>query len=123
VIGGPKFLAIASLALALVQPARAQQTQPWTDAQRLLSDCSGPMDSPRYNSCIDYIEGIKDILNYLSERGAAGVRFPCPPSAITLGQLHDVVVTFIRSNPQYYNIAAAPVVYAALVSAFPCRSR
>jgi hypothetical protein len=79
VIAGPKFLAIASLALALVQPARAQQTQPWTDAQRLLSDCSGPMDSLGYNSCIDYIEGIKDILNYLSERGAAASAFPVLP--------------------------------------------
>ena len=105
----------------LAQRVGAQNAQPWMDAQRLLSECSRPMDSLSYNSCIDYIEGIKDILNYLNERDAAGVSFLCPPPTITLGQLHDVVVTFIQRNPQYSNVSAAPVVYAALVSAFPCR--
>ena len=43
-----------------------------------------------------------------------------PPHTITAGALKAVIVKFIQRNPQYYPMAAAPVVYAALASAFPC---
>jgi hypothetical protein len=113
--------AIAAFTLMAAPPVRAQGSQSWTDAQRLLSSCSEAIGSAGWNSCIDYMEGIKDTLVYLREHNASGIRLPCIPPAITLGQLHDVVVAFIRANPQFYNIGGAPAVYAALVSAFPCQ--
>jgi hypothetical protein len=118
---GSFCLTIASLALMLTHPAQAQRAQSWMDAQRLLAECSEPMDSLGYNSCIDYIEGVKDTLNYLREHNGSILRLPCTPPKITLGQIHDVFVRFIQSNPQYYNLDAAPAVYAALISAFPCQ--
>jgi hypothetical protein len=128
--GSPRRLGIAiTFAVSLVATwslgpmvrlALAQQATPWMDAQRLLASCSSPTGSFESNSCGDYVEGVKDILNYLREHRISGVRLPCMPSHVTLGQLQDVTVRFIRNNPQFYHLSAAPAVYAALVSAFPC---
>lgn len=114
-------LAISCLALMVAHSASAQLSQPWLNAQRLVSECSDPTGSMNWNTCIDYLEGVKDTLNYLREHNVSSLRLPCTPPDITLGQLHDVVVAFIRANPQFYHVGGAPAVYAALISAFPCQ--
>jgi hypothetical protein len=111
------LLAIAILAAMAVKRAEAKS---WADAQGILSSCAQPMDSPLAATCMDYLEGVKDTLEYFRARNL-GLRFPCSPPDMTLGQLRDVVSVFIRANPQYYHLDGARVVYAALVAAFPCQ--
>ena len=106
------------------EAAEAAKGVPWMNAEWLLSECSRPVESSGDKTCVDYIEGIKDTLSYLREdrqdRSATNIELPCLPHAITAGALKAVIVKFIQRNPQYYPMAAAPVVYAALASAFPC---
>ena len=109
--------------LLVAWPAMAQRPQPWTTAQRLLQDCAEPLGFLRSNSCVDYIEGIKDLLNYLRANDVSSIRLPCTPPNITLGQMRDVILKFLRDNPQYEHINGAPAVYAALIAAFPCAGR
>jgi hypothetical protein len=94
---------------------------PWINAQRLLQECSAAQASFQGLDCAGYVEGVKDILNYFREHRVSGLQLPCSPPEMTIGQLEAVVSTFIRNNPQLYDRPAAPVIYAALVSTFPCR--
>jgi hypothetical protein len=116
-----RLAAIAATFLLFALPGQAQNAKPWASAQRIMEDCSSEPLSSQSLECVNYIEGVKDILNYLRVHSLTNARVPCPPPQITIGQLRDVVVTFIRRNPQYYHVEAAPAVYAALVAAFPCQ--
>ena len=119
-------LAILAFVMGCVLPryAGAAKVVPWMNVEQLLSQCSSPVNSSGEKSCVDYIEGIKDTLSYLREdhqdRVATSIELPCLPHAVTTGALKAVIVTFIQRHQEYYPMAAAPVVYAALASAFPC---
>jgi hypothetical protein len=113
-------LAIASF-LICCSSALAQRSQPWMDAQRLLSECTAAAGSFEETDCSSYAEGVKDMLAYLREHRVGGIPLPCLPPTMSVGQLEAVVTTFIRRNPQLYNAPAAPAIYASLIEAFPCR--
>jgi hypothetical protein len=91
------------------------------NAQRLLSECTATTGSFEEDDCIGYIEGVQDMLTYLQGRHIDGIQLPCLPPKMTTGQIEAVVAVFVRRNPQFYNADAAPVTYAALLDAFPCR--
>ena len=121
----PRRLAIAAFVATYALPQSgeaAAKVVPWMDAQRLLSECSSPSGSSGDKTCEDYIEGIKDILSYLREdHVATSIEFPCLPHATTAGALKAVILNFLQRNPQYSHMEAAAVVYAGLMSAFPCQ--
>lgn len=114
-------LAIVTAFLLSAVHGQAQEVRPWASAQQIMEECSSELTSSRALECVNYIEGIKDVLNYVRDHSLIKARLPCTPPRITIGQLRDVVVTFIQNNPQYYHIDGAPAVYAALISAFPCQ--
>jgi len=63
-------------------------------------------------SCIFYIAGITDVIN---------TRQACIASSVTAGQVRDVVVKWLKANPQERHYTAHNLVVLALSKAFPCR--
>jgi hypothetical protein len=66
-------------------------------------------------SCIDYTIGVLD--GFDSVGGLVGI---CIPQDATNYQLGAVIKQWIARNPQRYHEAAAGLVAAALMDAFPC---
>jgi hypothetical protein len=79
------------------------------DANQLLELCTG--QNP---ICTGYVMGVADA----KDRDQHGISF-CIPNGVSRAQLQDVVVNFLRKNPQR-SFPAALLVSAAFAEAFAC---
>jgi Rap1a immunity proteins len=97
----------ATTTLALGCPAGAAKAGFWT-GNDFFNQCT-PAVSP---SCYGYVGGVSDAI---AGWGA------CLPSGVTVGQAMDLVVQFLNSHQQQWNLSAAAIVTSALSEAFPCK--
>lgn len=44
----------------------------------------------------------------------------CAPRTVTMGQVQDVVKTFMQSAPEHRHLSASVIVLAALINVWPC---
>lgn len=67
--------------------------------------------------CVGYISGVIDGYNQ------AGAKVPlCYPDGVSMGQLTDVVVLFLKNHPELLHRPAAYLVLRAISKRFPARS-
>jgi Rap1a immunity proteins len=85
----------------------------WQSGNQLLELCT----STNIGQCAGYVEGISDMAN-LSQAGKKAI---CMPPGTTPRQLGDVVIEYLRSNPENRQNSAASLVYIALALGFPCK--
>jgi Rap1a immunity proteins len=89
----------------------------FTDGNELYNQCTGSADL--YAAyCLGYVTGVSDALT--GDIVVTDNRY-CPPRGLTVAQIKDVAVKFLRENPGTRNATASSVVAHALQSAFPCR--
>jgi hypothetical protein len=67
--------------------------------------------------CLAYITGAVDAFN--TTREAAKLK-SCIPPDVTISQLKDVTVAYLRDNPETRNASASSQVYAATRKAWAC---
>jgi hypothetical protein len=118
-----RTLAIAGL-IALVADAGMAQAG-FKGGNTLLAECreteSRPADQQfQRGFCLGYIEGIADYLELVRER--SGLQ-PCVPDAATAGQLKDVVINALMTQPADRNIDAALLAMNAISKAWHCQGR
>jgi hypothetical protein len=70
-------------------------------------------------TCAGYIVGTVDALQGAQEVGYR--KSFCIPSAVTIGQLVDVVKKFFADHPADRHFVAASLVEGAVTVAFPCK--
>jgi len=68
--------------------------------------------------CVAYITGAVDAFNTTRE---ANKLKSCIPSGVTINQLKDVTVDYLRNNPIDRNGSASGQVFAATRKAWPCK--
>ena len=68
--------------------------------------------------CASYIRAVADVMSW---GDSVSSRRACFSSGIAVGQTRDVVVKWLKANPQERNLAAHSLVALALSKAFPCR--
>jgi hypothetical protein len=115
------------LALALlVSPTAALAAQNTPSTSGFLSanklwlmcseDTSGAAPTAVYSNgyCLGYIAGVAD--------GLAALGRGCAPPGLTEGQLHDVVIAYLRDNPAERDYSAASTIGAAMEHAW-CRRK
>ncbi|WP_395393928.1 Rap1a/Tai family immunity protein [Novosphingobium sp. BL-8A] len=71
----------------------------------------------RSYECIAYITGAVDAFN--TTREAAKLK-SCIPAGVTISQLKDVTVSYLRDNPETRNNSASSLVLAATRKAWAC---
>jgi hypothetical protein len=128
------FFMMASGLLAQVAP---QTTKSWSyeTGNDLLSECQGGEQSGNnnldYARCEAYVRGAVDMIGSLqgeiSKRdGKSAWRLTsvCLPTGATTGQLVDVVVKFLKENPeQRADKAAGWLVIRAVIGAWGCPTK
>lgn len=119
-----KLIAIAALLLMVVPDAALAETT----GIELQRRCAG--DSSSF--CLGFIAGAIEVQQdweYFSEvnptKNAMNPFAPqpphfCFPKQVTLGQIVQIVNKYLNENPEKLHFAAAPLIGAALVAAFPC---
>jgi hypothetical protein len=107
-----KVLAIVGVMVwALVSDARAQDGRTF-DGNWLLRVCGSQQTRER---CLGYVSGVADGI-----AGAAPRTF-CIPEHVTLNQVVDVVMNWLRRFPQMRQDASADVIVNVAISdAWPC---
>ena len=67
--------------------------------------------------CLGYVAGVVDQLEI-----RRGPKFPdgCIPRTVTKGQMKDVVLQYLQSNPETRDITASLLVSLAVAKAWPC---
>lgn len=88
----------------------------------LASRCSEGASPQDDAYCLGYFDGFVD--GDLVGRYSAPRPIPasfCPPSTITLGQVRNVVLRYLKENPAQTHKMALELVADALKQAFPCR--
>ena len=88
------------------------------DARKLLGYCKSPQGSEPRIYCLAYINGVAETLSNLADLGGL-TGSPCMPEGTTLGQMADVIVGYIASNPKEEDWPAAGTVGVALNKAWP----
>ena len=48
------------------------------------------------------------------------MRFICADKSVTIGQSLDVVIEYLRTNPQDLHLPFVPLAHRPLATAFPC---
>jgi hypothetical protein len=98
---------------AVVNPTAASTV--FVDGEYLLRDCLADNTTAR-SECIGYIKGVSDAL----DDTPPDKRNICTPPGVTAGQLRELVVLFLRRNPNRRNYSGSTMVDVALRGAFPC---
>lgn len=113
-VGG---LLAASIALSNASPAHGA----FVDGNALYAECTATKDDATYFSkasrCMGYVLGVYDDMMFVLQ--AQYGKGDCTPNRITAGQITDIVIKYIRDNPQERHFSGALLVRVALFEAFP----
>ncbi len=106
------FLVLATL--SLVAPAYAGTA---VNGTKLLALCESEKADDQ-SLCTGYIMSIGDVLSDQTiYRGRA-----CLPPTTSIDQLHQLVVLFLKSNPQHLEkVSGANLAALAMMHAYPCK--
>ncbi len=74
-----------------------------------------------HTACQAYIAGVIDYHNVLRSMKLAPKVDICIPAEISHGDLHRVVLEFLRKHPEHDGFVAAPAVTMALYEIYPCK--
>ncbi len=106
-----KKIALVLACLAVAGAAHAQRASN-VGAKTLLTACTGKQTEV----CDAYLDGFGDSIRASGKDHALA----CIPSAVTGTELRDVVVQWLRSNPQAQHDVAEKATRLALQKAYPC---
>src|SRR5262245_23024008 len=75
----------------------------FADGNKLYRECSAPIGAVEHNTCLAYIRGIADAMEFSRFISAQG---SCIPDHVQLGQVIDVTRAFLRDHPESRHRAA-----------------
>mgnify|MGYP005988653749 CR=1 FL=1 len=104
-----KLVTITALAMLLVSPVSYAKS--WHSGNTLLEACERDDASFREGVCYGYVYGVVDVLS--------GEQF-CAPSNVTASQFVNIVIKYLKQNPENLHYNAAVLVAFALAQVFPC---
>ena len=115
-----KRVAIIATALVLsAGSATAEDFAPegfvnFIDGNRLYKYCTS-VSLADQSVCQGYVQGASDMLNVLR---ASLIQKNCTNARVYSGQVHDVVVNFLRQRPELRHGSAGELIFLALTDAF-----
>jgi len=111
-----RFLLCVVLVVGMAGPAVGA----YVDGNFILRTCRDKTDNEKQAFCMGYVGGVSDTSDTVaaSYTGAAKV---CKPAGVTLPQIADLAIAWLKANPSKRHFSASTVVVIALVEAFPCK--
>jgi hypothetical protein len=79
----------------------------------LFDSCNNASDASKQSHCLAYIAGVSDVLD--------GMHITCTGGHVSLDEVKDVVVKYLREHPEQRNSDADDSTSIALTLAFPCK--
>jgi hypothetical protein len=101
--------------IGLLMLAQAAQATAYLNGNELYSACQSDK-----SVCGYYVAGVSDTHDALQAVGRSP-RTICTPSGVTLEQMTDVVIAYLRDRPDQRHNQAGALALTALRRTFPCR--
>ena len=79
----------------------------------LWDSCNDPNDTSKQSYCLGYVAGVSDVL--------AGMHIICIGQHVSVRQIADVIVQYLRQHPGRRDTDADDLTATALALAFPCK--
>lgn len=113
-------LALIAIALAGAPASLSAQDAFGTDTgNELLVTCESTSTASNAY-CIGFIKGVLVTERGLARLPNAPFTAPCIPEGVTMGQLKDIVVAYLKERPQERHWQGWSLVHNAANNAFPC---
>ena len=120
------FLFYLSALAALTPPAAAETPSKFTTGNVLYQDCTATAGEVAKlvggAHCVSYIIGVADAHTAMTVISKTSPLF-CIPGGATPGQLMDIVVGFLKSQPAKRHYMASTLVIMALSESLPCAAK
>jgi hypothetical protein len=113
-------------ALALLMAAQGAAATSFYGGNRLMAECekTGQGESlanaTRYSTCVSYLAGVVDTTDAWHESGRLQGRL-CLPKGVSMEQLRQVFLQWMRQNPAEWHYSASSSVMGAFSAAWPCK--
>lgn len=111
-------LALTTTLFQFAHPAIAGDTDSYVSGNKLYDSCISK-NAHLNGYCLGYIIGNIDARN--SIQSILGPGLQCVPPGVTQGQVHDIVVKFLKDHPEARHYTGASEVGRAIREAFPCK--
>jgi len=79
----------------------------------LFDNCNNASDASKQSHCLAHIAGVSDVLD--------GMHIICTGGHVSLDQIKNVVVKYLREHPEQRDADADDSTSIALVQSFPCK--
>lgn len=111
------------VAVLVVLGAAAMAASPaWaTTTRQLLKMCQADRTSAAYRKCIVYLSGIRDAYRFERSLKNDRAKILCVPTSLSVLQVRQAYLRYMKKHPDYLNYEAASYVYIALIDAYPCK--
>ena len=104
-----KHLAISLAVLMLMWSGDAKAKKGFYESGNdLFTQCTSKNVAEEM-ACGGFITGVVDTSHLI-----------CPPKTVNRGQLRDIVIKYLKENPQVRHNSGAGLVLASLITLFPC---
>lgn len=107
-------LALALMGSAISVPARADDLI--ETGNGFLSRCSSERRAADFSTglCLGYIYAFRESGVLLQQKTY------CPPDGVTNGQVWDIFLSYLRSNPRERHLPTVILLSSAMAEAYPC---
>jgi hypothetical protein len=112
------FLALV-VAVCVTRPAATEDVARGNNFYTLCSDAVGPTADRLV--CLAYVKGLYDMAGYLQPPSKAGL--VCAPDAVTMDQYLDILLKYLRDNPERRQALTAELMWEAVSKVYPCARR
>lgn len=112
--------ATAASALCVAEPSLAADPPAVSTGNELLVTCTDREDDARFWTCYGFLTGVLDGMMVAQVIHPQAKAPYCTPVNATNGQIKDVVVQHLRTDPAHRHLDASILVVGALAKAFPC---
>ena len=91
------------------------------DGNGFYAKCANPEDINKA-LCPAYVAGLHDMAGYLWASGRVRAEV-CPSAAVTVPQYVDILLKYLRDNPEQRHKPTGELMWTAASKAFPCSPR
>ena len=112
------YLCVALLAATSAPPFVSPAAAYFLDGDELMNHCSANIADERFDPavCVTYIMGAYD--GFMFQRLVRS-QPRCTPRTLTAGKLREVVVEYLRDNPDNRAMDASALVWNAIIAEWP----
>src|SRR5438105_2262594 len=113
------ILGFALMCAATMQASAQYPNGFYVDGNALMTWCQ-PRNAAGPNNplCIGFVAGVSDAVNFSRQFTGKGPNTSCTPPQVTIPQVADVVLGYMKRNPDKRDVAAAAVIVAAIDEAW-----